>query len=430
MEILTSKEIASKKSTRFANLAVIIEWYDFGLYTVLSAYLYTIFFPHMSPSTSSLLVLFVYWLGYVGRIIGGFVFSRFADSVGRKSTFVMSSLMMTLSTGLLACLPIHYIDAYWLPVLFVSIRLLQGIALGIEYPGGMVFIYEHARPGLQFSELLRSSFFSQLGGLIGVAVGYLLTLFYHHNAIIDYAWRLPYVLAGVSGLLLFAIRLYASETPDFISSRKKVYSFSYLSTLKTFYQQFLGMMLVIIILEGMVKFLSMGNLYFHRNFHIPLQDLFLCSTICFSVVMSSLLFLSWFVKQSHRVMPVLLGLSLTLVLGAVLLCLLPSGSLLILIIAMVLLSFTASVYNKFMVYTLCQHSSVKSRVSLIAFYNNSTVFVAALFPWCLNYMVNTYHQPMLVPEVFVILSITVAIYMFFKVTHRSGFFIHASQYNP
>ena len=146
--------------------------------------------------------------------------------------------------------------------------------------------------------------------------------------------------------------------------------------------------------------------------------------------MSSLLFLSWYVKQSHRVMPVLLGLSLTLVLGAVLLCLLPSGSFLILILAMVLLSFTASVYNKFMVYTLCQYSSVKSRVSHIAFYNNSTVFIAALFPWCLNYMVNTYHHPMLVPEVFVVLSITVAIYMFFKVTHRSGFFIHASQHKP
>ena len=419
MKALPSSDVLGKKSTRFANLAVIIEWYDFGLYTVLSAYLYTIFFPHLSSSISSLLILFIYWLGYVGRILGGCIFSRIADTFGRKSTFVMSSLLMTLSTSLLACLPIHHIDSRWLSALFVTIRLLQGIALGIEYPGGMVFIYEHATPGMQFSQLLRSSFFSQLGGLIGVAVGYVLTLLYHHKAIVDFAWRLPYVLAGVSGVILFAIRVCASETPVFLSSREKKYSFSYLSTLKTFYRQFLGFVITIIILEGMVKFLSMGNLYFHANFHIPLRSLFLCSTISYSVVMTTIFILASYMKQPQRVIPMLIILSITLVLGAFLLFMSSSGFLFILVVAMVLLSCTASVYNKFVVCTLCEYSSVKSRVSLIACYNNFTVFIASLFPLLLNDLVSITHQPLLVPEIFIILSIGAAIFTIAKLTRAS-----------
>ena len=398
----------AKKSIGFANLAVLIEWYDFGLYTVFSIYLYQIFFPTIRVDVSGLLMMFVYWLGYLGRVIGGCVFSRFADTSGRKSTFIISSSVMSISTLLLLLIPTHGEPSIIISISFIAIRLLQGLALGIEYPGGMVYIYEHAKSGQQFPSLLRSSFFSQLGGLIGVASGLILSHLFTHAEIIKYAWRLPYAFAFLSGILLFLMRFFAHETPAFIQQSRHQSSFSYASIVKRFFGGFLGLFLMMIAMEGMVKFISMGNLYFNRYFDIPLKKLFFISTISFFTTMSFTLLLSFYLSNTKRITASLVGLSIFLVIGCLGFLLMAPHSLIFMMVSICLISCAGTVFNKYVVYLICQSSETQSRVSMVAFYNNLSVLFSTLSPLLLLAMVQRLHYPMLVSESFFILSVVIA----------------------
>ena len=398
----------AKKSISFANLAVLIEWYDFGLYTVFSIYLYQIFFPTIRADISGLLMMFVYWLGYFGRVIGGCVFSRFADTSGRKSTFVISSSVMTISTLLLLLIPTHGEPSVIISISFIAIRLLQGLALGIEYPGGLVYIYEHAKSGQQFPSLLRSSFFSQLGGLIGVVSGLLLSHLFTHTEIIQYAWRLPYMFAFLSGILLFLMRFFAHETPAFIQQSRHESSFNYASVVKRFFGGFLGLFLMMIAMEGMVKFISMGNLYFNRYFDIPLKKLFFISTVSFFTTMSFTLLLSFYLSNAKRISASLVGLSILLVIGCLGFLLLSSHHILFMMVSICLISCVGSVFNKYVVYLICQSARTRSRVSMVAFYNNLSVLFSTLSPLLLLALVQRLHYPMLVSESFFILSVVIA----------------------
>lgn len=193
-----------------------IEWYDYFLYGTMSSIIFAkLFFPSDDPVTSQLLALASFALAFLIRPIGGIVFAHIGDRVGRKKTLVITLSIMGLSTVAIGLTPTYDSIGIWSPILLTVLRLLQGLALGGEWGGGVLLAVE-------YSPANRRGFFGavpQTGALFGLALGNLVTsglsLVFSEEAFLSYGWRIPFVLSIVLVLIGMWIRNKVEETPSF-----------------------------------------------------------------------------------------------------------------------------------------------------------------------------------------------------------------------
>src|SRR5579875_4063886 len=127
-----------------SSVGTLIEWYDFYIYGVLAAFFATHFFPKGNPSLALLASLAVFWFGFILRPFGALLFGHLGDLIGRKFTFMLTLGLMGLATFLVGCLPTYDTIGTLAPVLLVTCRVIQGLALGGEYGGAATHIAEHA----------------------------------------------------------------------------------------------------------------------------------------------------------------------------------------------------------------------------------------------------------------------------------------------
>ena len=144
----TGRMTREEKFVIFASsLGTVFEWYDFYLYAVLAPFFASLFFPAGNDTAALLSAFATYAAGFLVRPFGALIFGRVGDLVGRKYTFLVTIMVMGTSTFLVGLLP-TYANIGWLsPVLLVTLRLLQGLAVGGEYGGAATYVAEHARPG-------------------------------------------------------------------------------------------------------------------------------------------------------------------------------------------------------------------------------------------------------------------------------------------
>src|SRR3954447_4573289 len=130
-----------------SSLGTVFEWYDFYIYGTLATFFGKLFFPPDNPTTGYLSSLALFGVGFSVRPFGALVFGRIGDLVGRKYTFLITIVVMGLSTALVGVLPTYASIGFWAPVILVFLRLAQGLALGGEYGGAATYVAEHAPPG-------------------------------------------------------------------------------------------------------------------------------------------------------------------------------------------------------------------------------------------------------------------------------------------
>src|SRR5512141_396530 len=137
----------SKEETRVifaSSLGTVFEWYDFYLYATLAPFFAALFFPKGNETAALMSAFATYAAGFLIRPFGALVFGRVGDLVGRKYTFLVTILVMGFSTFAVGLLPTYASIGWAAPVLMVSLRLLQGLALGGEYGGAATYVAEHA----------------------------------------------------------------------------------------------------------------------------------------------------------------------------------------------------------------------------------------------------------------------------------------------
>src|ERR1700681_4696201 len=128
-----------------SSVGTLIEWYDFYLYGVLALFFSKHFFsPDMDPTLALIASLFVFWTGFLVRPFGAIVFGHLGDLIGRKFTFMLTLLLMGAATFIVGLLPGYSTIGALAPILLVSMRVLQGLALGGEYGGAATYIAEHS----------------------------------------------------------------------------------------------------------------------------------------------------------------------------------------------------------------------------------------------------------------------------------------------
>src|SRR6201993_459908 len=149
-----------------SSLGTVFEWYDFYLYATLAPFFASLFFPPGNDTAALLSAFATYAAGFLVRPFGAVIFGRVGDLVGRKYTFLVTIMVMGSATFLVGVLPAFASIGWLAPILLVTLRLLQGLALGGEYGGGANFVSGHARPNARGY----ATSFIQTTATVGVAL--------------------------------------------------------------------------------------------------------------------------------------------------------------------------------------------------------------------------------------------------------------------
>lgn len=206
------------KTLGLAALGGALEIYDFIIFVFFALTLSQLFFPPEMPEWLRLLQSFgIFVTGYLARPLGGILMAHFADRLGRKKVFSLSILMMALPCLLIGIMPTYAQIGYFAPLLLLVLRVLQGAAVGGEVPSAWVFVAEHAPKGHRGYALGVLQAGLTFGYLIGALTATWLAKVFSHAEILDYAWRIPFLLGGVFGVIGVWLRRWLSETPVFMA---------------------------------------------------------------------------------------------------------------------------------------------------------------------------------------------------------------------
>src|SRR5215813_1856231 len=207
---------AEEKRVIFASsLGTVFEWYDFYLYATLAPFFAGLFFPKGNDTAALLAAFATYAAGFLVRPFGAIVFGRIGDLVGRKYTFLITITVMGLSTVLVGVLPTYSSIGVWAPILLVSLRLLQGLALGGEYGGAATYVAEHSpnnRRGFNTSWIQTTA---TVGLLLALIVIYLCRENFSKENFAQWGWRVPFLLSLILLAISVYIRLKLNESPVF-----------------------------------------------------------------------------------------------------------------------------------------------------------------------------------------------------------------------
>jgi MFS family permease len=198
-----------------SSAGTVIEWYDFYIFGSLSAILAGVFYPGDNPTFSLLKWLATFAAGFAVRPFGALVFGRIGDLVGRKYAFMMTLLIMGGSTALIGLLPGYGTLGIFAPILLVSLRLLQGLALGGEYGGAAVYVAEHAPDGKRgyYTSFIQTT--ATLGLFVSLLVILATKAAMTDAAFRAWGWRIPFLLSALLVIVSGYIRSRMSESPLF-----------------------------------------------------------------------------------------------------------------------------------------------------------------------------------------------------------------------
>jgi MFS family permease len=197
-------------------LGTTVEWYDFFLYATAAGLVFNrIFFPNETSLVGTLLAFATFAVGFVMRPIGGLVFGHIGDRIGRKRSLALTMLIMGAATALIGVLPTAAQIGAWAPVLLLTLRILQGFALGGEWAGAVLLAVEHS------PEDRRGRFgaIPQIGLALGLALGTgifaTLQIVLGQARFLAYGWRIGFLLSVVLVVIGIVVRLRVEETPAF-----------------------------------------------------------------------------------------------------------------------------------------------------------------------------------------------------------------------
>lgn len=215
----TDTQVVSPQEERkviFASsLGTVFEWYDFYLYATLAPFFAALFFPPGNETAALLSAFATYAAGFIVRPFGALVFGRLGDMLGRKYTFLVTIVVMGVSTAAVGFLPTYETIGWWAPVILVILRLLQGLALGGEYGGAATYVAEHAPDGRRGYATSWIQTTATGGFFLSLLVIGLCRFYIDEAEFKSWGWRIPFLVSIVLLLFSLYIRLKLNESPVF-----------------------------------------------------------------------------------------------------------------------------------------------------------------------------------------------------------------------
>ncbi len=305
-----------------SGVGTMFEWYDFFLYGTLITYINKHFFSAVDENTGFILALMAFAAGFIVRPFGGLLFGGLGDMFGRKTTFLVALIIMGASTFAVGFLPDYNTFESWgaglgiiAPIILVLLRVLQGLAVGGQYGGAMIYVAEHSQPGARGW----STSWIQITATVGLLASLVLIIVVRNNmtpdAFTDWGWRIPFMLSIFLLLASIWIRLQLSESPvyqkmkDEAATSKKPYT-------ETF--KWSNFKYVLIALFGCVAGQAViwysGTLYglyfLQQTLKMPDLDAYEIMAIALAIGTPAYVFFGWLSDKVGRKPLILLGLLL------------------------------------------------------------------------------------------------------------------------
>ena len=198
-----------------SSLGTVFEWYDFYLYGSLAAVIAVHFFSALAPGPAFIMALLTFAAGFAVRPFGAIVFGRLGDLIGRKYTFLITIVIMGVSTFLVGVLPTYNTIGIAAPILLVVLRCLQGLALGGEYGGAATYVAEHAPMGKRglYTSFIQTTATVGLFLSLMVILGCRVVL--GNEAFAEWGWRIPFLISFALLIVSIWIRMQLNESPLF-----------------------------------------------------------------------------------------------------------------------------------------------------------------------------------------------------------------------
>ena len=248
----TPAEISKREERKVifaSSLGTVFEWYDFYLYGSLAGIISAQFFSGVNPTAGFIFALLAFAAGFAVRPFGAIVFGRLGDLIGRKYTFLVTILLMGVSTFVVGLLPNYAAIGVAAPIILIVLRLLQGLALGGEYGGAATYVAEHAPHGKRG---LHTSWI-QTTATLGLFMSLLVILgtrtFLGEKEFADWGWRIPFLLSFVLLGVSVWIRLSLNESPLF--KKMKAEGKASKAPLKESFGEWKNLKIVILALVGL-----------------------------------------------------------------------------------------------------------------------------------------------------------------------------------
>src|SRR5215216_3886728 len=218
-EFRTGGMTAEERKVIFASsLGTVFEWYDFYIYGTLGAFLAKYFFSNVPPNVGFIFALLAFAAGFAVRPFGALIFGRLGDLAGRKHTFLITIVIMGVATALVGVLPGQASIGAAAPIILITLRLLQGLAVGGEYGGAATYIAEHAPPG-------RRAYYTswiQITATAGMILSLIVILscrWLLGEHFETWGWRVPFLLSIILLAISVYIRMQLEESPVFREMR-------------------------------------------------------------------------------------------------------------------------------------------------------------------------------------------------------------------
>jgi hypothetical protein len=242
-----------KKVIFASSLGTVFEWYDFYLYGSLASIIAKQFFTGTDPTSGFIFALLAFAAGFIVRPFGALVFGRLGDMIGRKYTFLVTILLMGLSTFIVGLLPGYAAIGISAPIILVVLRIVQGLALGGEYGGAATYVAEHAPEGKRgvFTAWIQTT--ATLGFFLSLMVILGTRLLVEEEAFNEWGWRIPFLVSVLLLGISVWIRLSMNESPAF--AKMKAEGKTSKAPLSEAFGQWKNMKIVVLALFG----LTMGQ---------------------------------------------------------------------------------------------------------------------------------------------------------------------------
>ena len=208
-----------KKVIFASSLGTVFEWYDFYLYGSLAAIIAKQFFSGLDAGSAFIFALLAFAAGFIVRPFGAIFFGRLGDMIGRKYTFLVTILIMGLSTFIVGILPTYASIGVAAPVILIALRLLQGLALGGEYGGAATYVAEHAPHGKRGAYTAWIQTTATLGLFLSLMVILGTRIAIGEEAFADWGWRIPFLVSIALLAVSVYIRLSMNESPAFVKMK-------------------------------------------------------------------------------------------------------------------------------------------------------------------------------------------------------------------
>lgn len=215
----TNKQTSATKIIISCFSGNVLEWYEFAIFGYLTPYISQLFFPSQDPITALLFTYGIFATGFLMRPFGAILTGYIGDSYGRKVSLTFSILIMTIPTTAIGLLPTYEKIGILAPVLILCCRLAQGISLGGEFSSSTIYLIENAPPNKRGFFGSWADMGSSVGMILATLTSIVLTSVCTKEQILEWGWRLPFLLGVILGILGLIMRQQLTETPEFLTSR-------------------------------------------------------------------------------------------------------------------------------------------------------------------------------------------------------------------